>query len=335
MLNLVTGAGGFLGLYITEHLCRAGQRVRAFCRGRYRQLDTLGVETVQGDICDHAKLEEACRGVHTVYHVAGLCGIGERWQRYYRTNTLGTRCLLAAARKAGVRKFVYTSSSCVSFDGTDQRNVDVQETYPRRWLGHYPRSKAMAEESVLRANSHGGMLTCSLRPHLIWGPRDNSLIPRLISRARSGRLRRVGTGQNMVDMIYVENLAAAHLQAAESLAPNSPTAGNAYFLSHGKPVNCWQWIDELLTLYGLPPVKKYLSLPFAWNLGRFFETVWKLIGWEADPPMTRFLAGQLGCDHYYDTSRAERDFGFSPKISKEEGMAALREEFLKSDGRNG
>ena len=329
MLNLVTGAGGFLGLYITELLCAGGKKVRAFCRGKYPRLDALGVETVRGDICDSEKLEAVCRGVDTIFHVAAVCGIGEPWKRYYRTNTLGTRRLLEAAKKAGVRKFVYTSSSSVSCDGSAQPGVAEKKTYPRRWLGHYPHSKALAEESVLKANDPDGMLTCALRPHLIWGRRDNSLIPRLVDRARSGRLRRIGAGDNLVDMICVENVAAAHLQAAEALAPGSPVAGSAYFLSHGAPVNCWQWIDELLAIYGLPPVKKQLSVHAAWYLGWFFEVLWKLIGWEEDPPMTRFLAGQMGKDHYYDITRARQDFGFSPAMTKEEGMAALREEFLK------
>jgi len=328
MFNLVTGAGGFLGLYITELLCAGGKKVRAFCRGKYAELDALGVETVRGDILDSEKLAEACRGVHTIFHVAAVCGAGEPWKKYYRTNTLGTRMLLEAAKKAGVRKFVYTSSSSVSCDGSVQRGVN-EEKMPRRWPAHYPHSKALAEESVLAANDPHGMLTCSLRPHLIWGRRDNSLIPRLIERARTGLLRRIGDGKNLVDMICVENVAEAHLQAAEALTPDSPVAGRAYFLSHGTPVNCWQWIDELLAIYDLPPVRKQISFRMAWNLGWAFEMLWKLFRWEADPPMTRFLATQMGEDHYYDIRRAREDFGFSPTVTKDEGMARLRVEFLR------
>ncbi|MDO4549811.1 MAG: NAD-dependent epimerase/dehydratase family protein [Planctomycetia bacterium] len=332
MLNLVTGPGGFLGRYITEQLLSRGQKVRGFSRGDYPYLQAMGVEMVRGDISDAQKLEEACRGVDTIYHVAGLCGIGEPWERFYRTNTYGTHCLLEAARKAGVKKFIYTSSSSVSFDGYDQKNVTVEPVYPTRWLCHYSHSKALAEQEVLQMNGKDGLLTCSLRPHLVWGPRDNSLIPRLISRAAAGSLKRVGSGKNLVDMIYVENAAAAHLQAADALAVNSPVAGNVYFLSHGQPVNCWEWIDELLEIYQLPPVKHQISYAAAWSAGWFFEKIWKIFSWETDPPMTRFLAGQLAKDHYYDISPAKRDFGFSPTITKEQGMEALKKEFSKTKG---
>ncbi len=330
VMNLVTGAGGFLGLYITEMLRARGEAVRAFCRKQYPQLDALGVETLQGDLCDRAAVERACAGVHTIFHVAAISGVGEPWDKYYRTNTLGTRFLLDAACENGVRKFIFTSSPSVSFDGTHQRNVDVEETYPARWLAHYPRSKAMAEEMVLRANARAGLLTCALRPHLIWGPRDQALIPRLVERAKSGHLHQVGDGENRVDMIFVENAAQAHLQAADALAPGAAVAGNAYFLSQGQPVACWAWINEILALHGLPPVKKRLSFRAAWCLGWVCERIWKVFRWETDPPMTRFLAAQMAKDHYYDISRAKRDFGFSPTISKEAGMAALAEEIRRN-----
>lgn len=325
-MNLVTGAGGFLGLYITEMLRARGEAVRAFCRKRYPELDALGMETVQGDLADTAAVEEACRGVRTIFHVAAISGMGEPWDKYYRTNTLGTQYLLESARKHGVQKFIFTSSPSVSFNGTHQRNADVEKTYPKRWLAHYPHSKALAEEMVLRANGVSGMLTCALRPHLIWGPRDQALIPRLIERAKTGRIRQVGSGKNLVDMIYVENAARAHLQAADALAPGAAVAGNAYFLSQGEPVACWPWINEILALHGLPPVKKRIPFAVAWWLGSQLEYVWRFFRLESDPLITRFMAAQLAKDHYYDISRARQDFGYTPAISTAEGMAALAEE---------
>jgi len=159
---------------------------------------------------------------------------------------------------------------------------------------------------------------------LIWGPRDGQLIPRLIARAKSGRLRRVGDGTNLVDMIYVENAAAAHLQAADALAAeNSRVAGQAYFLSQGEPVNCWQWINEILALADLPPVQKTISLPAAWRFGATLETLHRLLHLKREPPMTRFLAAQLATSHWFDISAAQRDFGYEPLISKGEGMQRL------------
>lgn len=330
MNALVTGAGGFLGLYIAEALRKRGDSVRTVCRREHHALNALGVETIHADLaeCDESRraLEQACCGVDTIFHVAAISGIGEPWERYYHTNTIGTETLLRAAQKEGVRKFVFTSSPSVTFDGTPQCNADESAPYPSRWLAHYPHSKALAEKLVLESDGTNGMHTCALRPHLIWGPRDKALIPRLVARAKSGRLRRVGDGQNLVDMIFVENAADAHLQAADALKDGSPVCGSAYFLSQGEPVNCWDWIDELLAVYELPPIRKSISFSSAWKIGAVCEGLWKTFRWQSDPPMTRFLAAELSMSHYFNISRARTDFGFSPTVSKEEGMERLRKE---------
>ena len=332
MNALVTGAGGFLGRYIVEQLVARGDRVRALCRGSYPALDALGVETVRADLRDAAAVESACRGSDVVFHVAGLAGIGGRWQHFYAVNVLGTQHVVAGCRRCGVGRLIYTSSPSVTFDGTDQRGVDESAPYPTRWLAHYPHSKALAEQHVLSSNGADGLLTCALRPHLVWGPRDRHLIPRLLRRARAGRLRRVGDGKNLIDMVYVENAAAAHLLAADALAPGSVVAGRAYFISQGEPVNCWQWIDQILALAGLAPVEKSISLRAAWRLGAVCEAVYSFLRLPGEPPMTRFLAAQLATSHYFNISRARQDFGFQPRVSTAEGMQRLAAEFQAGVG---
>ena len=329
MKALVTGAGGFLGLYLVEQLVARGDQVRTFCRGSYAELDQLGVETIRGDICNRDETVAACQGVDVVFHVAAIAGIGGRWQEFHDINVLGTRHILEGCRTHGVGRLVYTSSPSVTFDGTDQEGVDESAPYPERFLAHYPHSKSIAEQEVLAANGGDGVLTCALRPHLIWGPRDRHLIPRLLARARSGRLRRVGEGKNLVDMIYVENAAEAHLQAADTLCDGSPVAGRAYFLSQGEPINCWQWIDEILALADIPPVKKSISASAAYKVGAVLEGIYRVLGLKGEPPMTRFLAAQLSTHHYFDITRARQDFGYNPSVSTEEGMRRLGAE-LKS-----
>jgi nucleoside-diphosphate-sugar epimerase len=184
---------------------------------------------------------------------------------------------------------------------------------------------------VLAANGQA-LLTCALRPHLIWGPRDRHLIPRLIARARTGRLRRVGDGTNRIDMVYVENAAEAHLQAADALRPGSPVAGGVYFISQGGPVNCWRWIDEILALTGIAPVERSISLNTAWRIGAALEVAYRVLGLSSEPRMTRFLAAQLGTSHYFDIRRARHDFGYQPKISTAEGMRRLGEALRKLPG---
>lgn len=316
-------SGGFLGRYIVEQLLDRGDQARILARGTYPELSAAGVECFRGDIRDAEDVAKACEGVDIVFHVAAVAGIWGAWDYYYGVNTLGTRHVLEGCRRHGVGRLVYTSSPSVTFDGGDQAGVDESTPYPQRWLCHYPHTKALAEQEVLAASGTGGLLTCALRPHLVWGPRDPHLVPRLVERARRGQLRRVGDGINRVDMVYVENAALAHVLAADRLVPGSPVPGRAYFISQGEPVNCWSWIDELLELHGLPPVRRSISFAMAWRIGAICEAVGKLLRWKREPRMTRFLAAQLAKDHYYDIGRAREDFGYSPRVSTAEGMRRL------------
>jgi nucleoside-diphosphate-sugar epimerase len=290
---LVTGGGGFLGLYIVEQLVARGDTVRVLCRGTYARLVELGVECISGDIREPASVARACSGIDTVFHVAAVSGIWGSWQHYYGINTHHCR-------------------------------ADESLPYPAKYLCHYPRSKALAEQAVLAANGAGGLATTALRPHLIWGPRDNHLIPRLIARAKAGKLRRVGPGDNLISMSYVENAAHAHILAAMRLAARSPVAGQAYFINEPEPVNLWQWIDGLLSLAGLPPVQKSISRRTAYAAGAMLETAYRALRLAGEPPMTRFLAQQLGGTHYYDIGKAARDFDYKPIVSVAEGLQRLQ-----------
>jgi nucleoside-diphosphate-sugar epimerase len=319
--TLVTGANGFLGLYITEQLVAAGHAVRALVRQPAKELATLGVETALGDIRDAAVVEAACADRDVVFHVAGVAGIWGAWEHFYGINTLGTQHVLSGCRRHGVRRLVFTSSPSVTFSGDDQDGVDESAPYPQRWLCHYQHTKALAEQEVLAANC-SSLATCALRPHLIWGPRDRHLIPRLFERARRGQLRQVGNGANRIDTIYVENAAEAHLAAADSLE-RGEAGGRAYFLSQGEPVLCWQWINELLARGGMPRVTRSISTATAWRIGGGLEAVYRLLRLASEPRMTRFLAAQLGRSHWFDISAARRDLGYVPRISTAAGLERL------------
>lgn len=324
MTALVTGAGGFLGQYIVQELVAArGQAVRALVRQKTPALEALDVECMHGDVRELADMKRACRGCEVVYHVAAVAGIWEPWKQFYETNVLGTKNVISGCVHAGVPRLVFTSSPSVTFGGRDQCGVDESAPYPRKWLAHYPHTKALAEQLVLEANGQHHLLTCALRPHLIWGPRDQHLIPRLLDRARRGQLRQVGDGKNLIDAVYVENAAAAHLLAADALQPGSAVCGKAYFITNGEPVNCWQWINEILQLAGLEPVLQRVPLWGAYGAGAALECLWTLLGRRDEPRMTRFLAAQLGTSHYFDITAARRDLGYEPRVSMAEGMKKL------------
>ncbi|MBM4005269.1 MAG: NAD-dependent epimerase/dehydratase family protein [Planctomycetes bacterium] len=323
MKALVTGSSGFLGRQLVAQLRARGDSVRGFSRRATPELDRLGVDCRRGDLRDAEAVADACRGVDVVFHCAAVAGIWGRRDHYDGINVQGTQHLLQACQNLSVAAIVYTSSPSVTFDGTPQRGVDEQVGYASRWLCDYPRSKAQAEQSVLAADRPGGLRTCALRPHLIWGPGDEHLVPRLIDRARRGQLRQVGDGSNRIDITHVENAALAHLLAADQLLSVDPVGGRAYFISQGEPVNCWQWINELLAIHGLPPVRRRISLAWAWRIGAFLEFLHRAIGSDKEPRMTRFLAAQLAMDHYFDIRAAQRDFGYQPRISTAQGMQDL------------
>ena len=323
MLALVTGAGGFLGRYIAEMLVARGDRVRSLSRSRYSFLDDLGVQQFEADLLDEATLKKAATEVDVVFHTAAIAGIGGRRADFVNTNVRGTLNVIAACRAAQVPKLVYTSSPSVTFAGRDQCGIDESAPYPERFLADYPATKAEAERHVLSEQGQHGVYACALRPHLIWGPRDQHLIPRLLERARRGQLRRVGEGKNLVDTVYVENAAEAHLQAADALIAGSPVCGQAYFISQGQPVNCWDWINEILALADLPPVTKSIPYRNAYAAGALLETVYRFLGRTDEPLMTRFLAAQLATSHWFDITRAQNDFGYQPRVSMEEGLRRL------------
>jgi nucleoside-diphosphate-sugar epimerase len=320
MKALVTGGGGFLGQYIVEQLLHEGAHVRIFSRQRYPELEALGVETSLGDLKDAPAVTVACQGMDTVFHVAAVPGIWGSWKTYYETNTLGTENVLAGCRTHGVRRLIYTSSPSVIYDGRAHEGETERLPYPAKYQAHYPHSKALAEQAVLAANEINGLRTIALRPHLIWGPRDRHLLPRLIQRARAGRLVRVGNGENQISMSYVENTAAAHLQAAHALESNSKCAGRAYFINEPEPVRLWEWVNQLLTIAGLPPVQRGIPYSVAYAAGALLETVYKLSGRKSEPPMTRFLAAQLAKSHWYRVDAAIADFSYRPIVTFEEAM---------------
>ena len=329
MKALVTGGGGFLGFAIVQRLVARSDHVRSLARGEYPQLKSLGVDTNRGDIADPAAVDAAVAGCDTVFHVAARAGVGGSYQHYHRPNVTGTQNVIEACRRHGVTRLVFTSSPSVVFDGTDQRNVDESEPYPSKYLAHYPRTKALAEQLVLNANGPD-LATVSLRPHLIWGPGDNHLVPRIVSRARAGRLRLVGSGTNLVDSVYIDNAADAHLLAADRLQPQAALAGKAYFISNDEPMPIGKLINGIVTAAGLAPVTRTISPRAAYVIGAVLETAYGLLRLSAEPPMTRFVARQLATSHWFDITAARRDLGYDPAVSIDQGMLRLKES-LASD----
>jgi len=357
---LVTGGTGFLGSHLVEQLLAAGRSITVVSRQPRPALTALGIRVVVGALHNPAVCAEAVRNVTAVFHVAARVGVWGRDEAFYRDNVTSTATLLAAAQSAQVKRFIHTSTPSVVYHGGDLAGADESLPLTTNCPSPYPLTKAIAERAVLAAN-RPDFLTTSLRPHLIWGIGDPHLVPRILAKARAGRLRIVGPGTNRVDMVHITNATAAHLAAEAALtqpttAPSASAtaspefchligdnpsdqfiqprftiaknglpaaAGRAYFITNDEPVNLWNWVNELLTALGEPPLTKRISLSTASRIGSVCETIWRLFRIEHEPPMTRFIAAELAHDHWFDLSAAKRDLGYTPTVSMAQGTAEL------------
>lgn len=323
MKALVTGGGGFLGKAIVKLLIARGDEVRSFSRNEHPALTELGVEHCRGELSDAEAVSRAAQGCDTVFHVAAKAGVWGPYEEFYRANVLGTQHVIAACRQHGIKRLVHTSSPSVVFDGSDMEGVDESVPYPEHFEAFYPQTKAEAEQLVLIANDEQ-LATVALRPHLIWGPEDNHLVPRILDRGAKGALRRIGKRDCLADTIFIDNAAQAHLQAADRLDIGSSVAGKAYFLSQGEPLPVWDVVDRILDAGGIAPVSGTISPKLAYAVGWTLEKVYGLLGIKGEPRMTRFVAKELSTAHWFDISAARKDFGYDPQISFDEGMLRLK-----------
>ncbi len=333
MRILVTGGGGFLGQALCRGLRARGHEVLSFNRGHYPVLEQLGVRQLRGDLADRDAVVAACAGVEAVFHNAAKAGAWGSYDSYYAANVTGTEHVLAACRIHGIERLVYTSTPSVTHRATHPVEGGTADTVPygEDFQAPYAATKTIAEKRVLAANdmpvgeagSGRRLAVVALRPRLIWGPGDQQILPRLVARARAGRLRIVGDGRNRVDTTYIDNAAQAHFDAFEHLHAGAACAGKAYFISNGEPWPMDALLNALLAAAGAPRVEKRLSFKAAYRIGAVCEALWSWLRLGGEPPMTRFLAEQLSTTHWYDMAPATRDFGYVPRVDMAEGLRRL------------
>ncbi len=319
---LITGGGGFVGKAIVRQLLKEGVDCAIIGRKRYPELEEIGVKCFQGDVSDHEFIVKCLRGYDAVFHVAALAGIWGGWKQYYNTNVVGTENIITGCKENNIPVLVYTSTPSVVFDREDIINGDETLPYPSKFLCNYAKSKMIAEKIILSIPQED-IATCAIRPHLIWGPEDPHLIPRLLQRGKAGTLKIVGNGLNKVDITYIDNVAHAHILAAKNLFNSKSAAGKSYFISQEKPVILWDWVNELFEKSGIKQIRRKVPLSVALVSGGILEAFYGLLNIENEPKMTRFLAEQLARSHYFSHSMAKRDLGYLPIVTIEEGMDRL------------
>ena len=320
---LVTGGGGFLGSRIVRMLLDKGIAIRSLQRSDSPELKKLGVEIIRGDISDRDTVINAAEGCDVIFHVAAKAGVWGDYDDYYQCNVTGTKNIIAACKAHNIQKLIYTSSPSIVFAGEDEDNINESTPYADHFLTAYQETKALAEQMVLAANNKT-LATVALRPHLIWGPGDPHLAPRIIERAKAGRLRLVGKQNNLVDSTYIDNAALAHILAAEALETKNNCAGKAYFISNDEPITMKELINRILAAANLPAVTKTIPAKLAYTIGMMMEFVYKIFKMKEEPIMTRFIARQLSCAHWYDLTAAKNDLGYQAKVTIDEGMERLK-----------
>ncbi|MCB9092207.1 MAG: NAD-dependent epimerase/dehydratase family protein [Halobacteriovoraceae bacterium] len=325
MKILITGAGGFLGKKICEFLSIEKQfQLLGINRKIYPELYKIGVEQFAVDLRNIEELEKVFseNKIEAVIHTAAKAGIWGEFEDYYSINFKGTINLLTLCHKYGVKYFVYTSTPSVVFGRKAIRGASEKVPYASAFLTAYAKTKSLAEKEVLNWNTET-LKTLAIRPHLIWGPGDPHILPRLVDKAKSGKLKIVGDGENLVDIIYVDNAAWAHIQALKKLISGELAGGSSYFIGQERPVKLWSFINQLLKTQNVDPIEKSLSSRFCYLLGLVLEKVFKWFKLKNEPPMTRFVALQLSKDHYFSHQKAKQDFDYQVRVKIEEGLERL------------
>ncbi|MCA8956005.1 MAG: NAD-dependent epimerase/dehydratase family protein [Planctomycetes bacterium] len=324
MQALITGAGGFLGTAIAAQLHHRGVAVRGFSRRRHPHLDALGVDQVLGDLADADAVQRAVTGCDVVFHVAAMPGAWGTFQQHFDTHIAGTDHVVCGCVGAEVPHLVFTSTPSVVSRGRDLEGADESTPYARVFKAFYPATKARAEQMVRSADVPGQLRTVSLRPHLVWGPGDRHLLPRIVRRADAGSLRRIGRADKRVDTTYIDDAARAHLLAWDRLR-SEPDAvgGRAYFISSGQPIPTWEMVDRLLAATGRPPVRRHVPRWVAYAAAAVIEPCARLFGRREEPLLTRWVVDELSTAHWFDLGAARRDLGYTPQVTLDEGLRRL------------
>lgn len=295
------------------------------------QRHAASIETTQvlGDIRDPSAVTRAASGCEAIIHAAAKVGIVGSWADFRSINVDGTAAVLQAARHHGVQKVVHVSTPSVAHEGRSIVGGQAAPAVTGRSGSWYAESKAMAEQLAISANADD-LAVVAIRPHLVWGPEDTQLVGRIVERARTGRLALVGTGAALVDTTYIDCAAAALVAALDAVHPGARCAGRPYVVANGEPRPIRELVMGICAAAGIEVSPRNVPRPLAIAAGAVCERVWQWRGATTEPPVTRFLAEQLGTAHWFDPRPARDDLGWQPTVTLDEGLLRLAAWFRES-----
>jgi 2-alkyl-3-oxoalkanoate reductase len=328
---LVTGGSSLIGAGVAAALVARGDEVVVQQRTHSSALSAFDIRQELGDIRDLDAVRSAAMGCEAIVHLAAKVGVVGQWEEYRSINVDGTNNVLVAARGAGIGRVVHVSSPSVAHGGEPIVGGVADDPVLGRRRAWYPESKAIAELDALAAASDD-LGVVAIRPHLVWGPGDTQLVGRIVERAATGRLALVGGGRALVDTTYVDNAVDALVAALDAVRPGATCSGRAYVVSNGEPRTIRELVEGICRAAGVPFAPKSVSLLVGRSLGGVIERVWPLLGRTDEPPLTRFLAEQLGTAHWFDPRPARDDLGWSPSVSIDDGLARLAAWYASDSG---
>ncbi len=336
MRVLVTGASSLIGSGLARSLAQRGDQVVCFQRRTPPALVGVdGVEQHLGDIRDATALLAASAGCDAIIHLAARVGVVGREDEFFGVNVEGTRHALAAARHHGIERFVQVSSPSVAHGGAAIVGAGATAPSTGRTRAWYAESKAVAEIEALGAAS-AALGVVAIRPHLVWGPGDTQLVGRIVDRARHGRLALVGGGRALVDTTYIDNAVDALVAAVDRITPGAACSGRAYVIANGEPRPIRDLVEGICAAAGVEFAPRDVPLVAARMIGTILERAWPRLptrwrGHDDEPPLTRFVAEQLGTAHWFDPRPAALDLGWHPRVSLDDGLEQLRDWFASTD----
>jgi len=322
---LVTGTGSLLLGGIASELVRRGDDVVCLQRRSSAFVGHQNAHQVLADICDADAVAQAAQGCDAIIHGAARVGIVGSQKEFFDTNVTGTKNILQAAEQHSISRLVFVSTPSVAHTGDSLIGAPAGEAEIGRSRSYYAESKAIAERTVLNARSEH-LAVVAIRPHLVWGPGDTQLVGRIVERAASGHLAVIGTGNALVDSTYIDNAISAHIAALDALHIGSACDGKAYVISNGEPRTVNELMRSMCGAAGIPFEPRHVSLAMGIRLGSVIERLWPLMK-SSEPPLTRFVAEQLGTAHWFDQRAVQQDLGWTPQVSLDEGFQRLTQWF--------
>jgi nucleoside-diphosphate-sugar epimerase len=311
----VTGASGFIGGALTRRLVKEGWTVRALARTERsaKVIRALGAEPVKGDLDDVRALRDGAAGADVVFHCAAQLGDWGNPEDFERVNVAGTGNAVRAANEVGTPRFVHVGTEAALLDG--QPLVDVDESAPLRTGSKalYSRTKALAEQEAREA---GGIV---VRPRLVWGPGDTTILPTLVDAVRRGRFGWIGGGRHRTSTTHVDNVVEGLLLGAQKGEP-----GEAYFVTDGEPQVFREFVTRLLATQGVEPPDRTIPRGVARAVAEAGEAAWRILPLPGRPPITRLAFWLASQECTINISRARRELGYSPVISVDQGLEELR-----------